>query len=74
MNKTQCKMARAALGWRAQDLADAANVHRITVARFEAGDDIADDSAKALQGALEAQGVKFGRKAGRSSVSVPDGA
>ena len=55
-------------------MADAANVHRITVARFEAGDDIADDSAKALQGALEAQGVKFGRKAGRSSVSVPDGA
>lgn len=52
-------MARAALGWRAEDAAQAASVSRMTVARFEAGKQIADQSADALQAAFENAGVEF---------------
>jgi len=65
-------MARGALKWSFEDLAKAAGVSRMTVARFESGKDIAGDSLEAMQTALEAQGVQFGRKAGRLSVSVPE--
>lgn len=67
-------MARAALKWSFEDLAEAAGVSRMTVARFESGKDIAGDSLEAMQAALESHGVQFGRKAGRLSVSAPDGA
>ena len=72
MDKTQCKMARAALDWRAQDLADKSGVGYATVARFEAGSNISANSLVAMQTALEAQSVQFGRRAGRLSVSVPE--
>ena len=57
---TQCKMARAALGWTARELADRAKIGVATVNRFEAG------TAKpitltleAMQRALEEGGVRF---------------
>lgn len=72
MDKIQCKMARAALNWRAQDLADKSGVGYATVARFEAGSNISPNSLEAIQNAFEDNGVQFGHWAGRSSVSVPD--
>tara|TARA_R110002124_G_scaffold287185_1_gene471067 strand:+ start:1479 stop:1682 length:204 start_codon:yes stop_codon:yes gene_type:complete len=67
-------MARAGLDWRAQDLADKSGVGYATIARFEAGANISAESLGKITETLEAQGVQFGRKASRSSVSVPDGA
>ena len=66
-------MARAGLDWRAQDLADRSGVGYATVARFEAGSKISDVSLRKLTETLDAEGVQFGNKAGRSSVSLPDG-
>ena len=52
-------MARAALGWRAKDLAEAAHVGTATIARFELGSDIAEDSLRKLEAALAGAGVGF---------------
>lgn len=52
-------MARAALRWSAQKLADQSGVHYATVARLEAGDNIADESRDKLRAALQASGVLF---------------
>ncbi|MBB3997170.1 helix-turn-helix domain-containing protein [Aureimonas pseudogalii] len=53
-------MARAALRWSLQDLAEAAKVHRNTITNFEneryAG---SPDVLEAIQTALEAAGVEF---------------
>ena len=65
-------MARNGLGWRAQDLADKAGVGYATVARFEAGANIADASRAKLAAALEAGGAEFARRAGRVGVTVPE--
>lgn len=59
MNAAQCKMARAGLGWRAQDLADRAGVGYATVARFESGSDIASDSLEKLVAALADAGAQI---------------
>ena len=53
-------MARAALGWSLQTLADAAGVHRNTVSNFETGKYGGDqDSLRKMQAALEAGGILF---------------
>lgn len=65
-------MARAAIGWRAADLAEAAGVHRITVARFEGGKAIDAESLAAMQKALEERGAQFSRRSGRVAVAVPE--
>lgn len=70
MNATQCKMARAGVGWRAQDLAIAAGVGYATVARFEAGAAIAPESLAKLVQALEGAGAMFLAGKGRVGVSV----
>jgi transcriptional regulator with XRE-family HTH domain len=70
MDRTQCKMARAALGWRAADLAEAAGVHRVTVARYESGETIDAQSLSAMQKAFEDSGVLFSRRAGRVGVTA----
>lgn len=67
-------MARAGLDWRAQDLADRSGVGYATIARFESGANISADSLRKITETLEAQGVQFGRQAGRISASVSDGA
>ena len=72
MDKTQCKMARAALGWSASELAVRAGVGYATAARFEAGGSINDDSQGKLRHALEAGGVLFTRRAGRIGATVPE--
>lgn len=72
MNSTQCKMARAGLGWRASDLAKSAGIGSATVARFELGENVASASRDAMQLALEEAGAKFSARSGRVSVAVPE--
>ncbi|HEX8063550.1 MAG TPA: helix-turn-helix transcriptional regulator [Allosphingosinicella sp.] len=52
-------MARTALDWSLQDLADASGVSRRTIARFEAGESVRPARAQALRQAFEAKGVLF---------------
>ncbi len=59
MNIVQCRMARTALDWSLQDLADASGVSRRTVARFEAGESVLPARVQALRHALEAKGILF---------------
>lgn len=65
-------MARVGLGWRAQDLAKAANVGIATVARFELGQNIGEESHDKLTKALTDGGVQLTRRAGRVGVTVPE--
>jgi len=57
MNSDQCRMARAALRWSIDDLAERAKVGRATIARFETGTAARTDTVAALRRALEAAGV-----------------
>lgn len=52
-------MARAALSWSAQKLADAAAVGINTVNRYERGGDARMSSVEKMRRALEAAGVEF---------------
>jgi transcriptional regulator with XRE-family HTH domain len=55
----QCRMARAALGLGVRELAAAAKVSIVTVARFVRGDELKERTIDALRRALEAAGVEF---------------
>lgn len=50
-------MARAALRWSIDDLAERAKVGRATIARFETGTAARTDTVAALRQTLEASGV-----------------
>ncbi len=52
-------MARAALGWTTQDLAQKAGVGANTVNRFEAGQDARMSSVDKMRAALDAAGIIF---------------
>ena len=65
-------MARAGLGWRAKDLANAAGVGSATVARFELGENIASESRDKLRQALVDAGAQFSHRSGRVGVTVPE--
>lgn len=56
----QCRAARGLLGWSQDQLAEAANVARVTIANFETGRSrpVANNLA-AIRAALEAAGVSF---------------
>lgn len=67
---TQSRMARAALGWSTKRLAQEASVGFATVTRFENGHGTAiAATVKAMQGAFEANGVKFSTDNG---VALPN--
>jgi transcriptional regulator with XRE-family HTH domain len=59
MTPTQCRMARAALGWSTTELARAANVGVNSVNRFETGRDARVSTVEKLRSTLEAAGVAF---------------
>jgi transcriptional regulator with XRE-family HTH domain len=59
MNPAQCRMARAALEWSTQRLAEAAEVGVNTVNRFETGQDAKLSSVGKIQRTLESAGVIF---------------
>lgn len=73
MTPVQSRMARAALGWRTADVADVAQVSRVTVARFELGQTMAADTVSAIRAAYEAHGVILiadGESSQRGGVGV----
>jgi transcriptional regulator with XRE-family HTH domain len=73
MNVTQCRMARTGLGLSAADLASLAGVGYATVARFETGAAVADDTRYKIAGALVKAGALLpAPRSGRVSVSVPE--
>ena len=60
MNADQCRMARAALHWTFDDLAERAGLGKATVRRFEAeGTDARTSTAAKIRDAFEAAGVTF---------------
>lgn len=60
ISPAQCRMARAALDWNAQQLADAARVGVATVNRFERSQRASSEATiEAIRSALEAAGVEF---------------
>lgn len=60
MTPEQCRAARALAGMSQQDLADAAEVAKATIANFETGNRKPyKRTLGALQAALEAKGVHF---------------
>jgi transcriptional regulator with XRE-family HTH domain len=59
ISMTQCKMARAAVGWGVRDLAEAAKVSPDTVARFERGEELRERTVDAIRAARDAAGVEF---------------
>jgi transcriptional regulator with XRE-family HTH domain len=59
MNVTQCRMARAALDWTLDNLADASGVARRTIAKFEKGGNVLPEKMEALRAAFVAAGVEF---------------
>jgi hypothetical protein len=73
MNRTQCKMARAALGWSRLDLSNAtkaggsAGVSARTVAKFEDGEAVAPETVETLRACFVRHGIEFingGKRAG----------
>lgn len=71
MNITQCRMARAGLGWSWDDLASTSGVSRRTIAKFEAGETVSPETIAKLQSALIAAGAAFTNGGGRLGVSLP---
>jgi len=65
-------MARAGLGLSAAEVGEAAGLTRLTVARFESGKPISEESRAAIEKALELAGAEFARRSGRVSVSIPE--
>ena len=59
MDPNQCQAARALLGWRCEDVADAAGVGIATVWRFEAGDGVRQSTIDTIRKALEDAGIEF---------------
>ena len=59
MNRTQCRMAVAALGWSHQRFARVATVPNVALNRYLIGHDISPAEVAKLREALEAAGAKF---------------
>lgn len=59
LSPKQCRAARAGLKMTAQELADKANVHRVTVARFENDGELIAATAMVIRRALEDAGCEF---------------
>lgn len=65
-------MARSGLSISGRDLAGLAGLGYATVARFESGVNIAEESREKLELALIEAGAKFSRRGGLVGVTVPD--
>ena len=59
MDATQCRMARAGLGWTLDDLAEASAVNRRTILNFENDGPASAQSLAKLREAFEREGVVF---------------
>ena len=68
----QCRMARAALGWSLEQLAEASGVNRWTILRFENEESVArPKNRKALVATFQAAGVRFLHKGTDAGGVVP---
>lgn len=72
MDAKQCRMARAGLNVSGRDLAKLAGVGYATLARFEAGSEITDETRTKLAAALAQAGTAFSKRSGRVGVTVPE--
>jgi len=72
MDAAQCRMARSGLSISGRELATHAGVGYATVARFEAGSQIAEATRAKLMKALVSLGAEFSFGAGRVGVTVPE--
>lgn len=68
MDQTQCRMARAALGWSVNDLAGKSGIAARSIARFEAGESVKPETVAALAQALVVGGVAFIEQGARRGV------
>jgi len=71
MTPQQCRMARAALEWSQQQLADAAAMRQVTVSDYERGGDARRSTVQKLRAAMEQAGIVF---VGAGEVSMGGGA
>lgn len=71
MNARQCKMARDGLGVTGRDLAAEADVPYATLARFEAGANIREDTLSKIEATLARKGAQFVYAGDRFGVTVP---
>ncbi|WP_409528101.1 multiprotein-bridging factor 1 family protein [Rhizobium sp.] len=55
----QCRLARTALGWNSDRLAEVAKVSTQTVKRFERGEELRQATVAKIQKALEEAGIEF---------------
>jgi transcriptional regulator with XRE-family HTH domain len=70
MKPTQCRMARAGLGWSVDDLERHSGISRRTVLRFEAGEKVKLETVERLRSALANGGALFVDVEGRPGVTV----
>lgn len=70
MDLKQCRMARAALGWSLDRLADASGVARRSIAKFETGGTVRPETLDALAAAFIKAGVTFIDDGERVGVSI----
>ena len=75
MSPEACKHARGLLGWSMQDLADASQVHKDTIRRFEGGGSVLPRTIANLRAALESAGVEFveTKPIGGVEIHLPEG-
>jgi DNA-binding XRE family transcriptional regulator len=66
----QCRMARAALHWTVQHLAQKAGLAENTVVAFEAGRSVRESSVYRIKDACEKAGVGFTQAADGVSVKI----
>jgi transcriptional regulator with XRE-family HTH domain len=71
MNATQCRMARAALGWTLDDLARCSSVNRRSILNFENGGTVQPASVEKMRAALVAAGAEFINGGKSVGVMVP---
>ena len=69
MNGTQCRMARAALGWSLDQLQAEAGVNKRTIMRHEAGETISPEKLEALRSAFVREGIAFANGGKRAGVT-----
>lgn len=69
MTQTQCRMARAALGWTLDELAHQSGISRRTIAKFEQGANVLPETMEKLRSTFAAAGVGFTNGGKRAGVS-----
>lgn len=69
MNVIQCRMARAAREWSANQFAKPAGIAPRTVANFEAGANCLPETVEAMRAAFVREGIAFTNGSKRAGVS-----